>query len=303
VRALLACLVSLAACGGAQSTSPSAAPDIVVQAVGAEPWSVVRYSLAPGFEQHFELTLKVRAATRFTNTVLEEGTRELDFPGLLLRMRVAVTAVTPAGDADLTYEIEEARLLDDVVDPSMSVFAGREAMSMRGARTTARLSASGAMSNVRAVAASASQAAERWRTELHSALYDTEAVFPDAPIGVGAVWRVTSHPTLRDVHWTRVATYTLRARTASTVDVEAVIEMTAGSQALRTEPNASTRLTSATSKGAAHARLALAKVAGEASTTGTAELSYLIVRRHARLSSTTRIDSILSSRPLDDIAP
>jgi hypothetical protein len=120
---------------------------------------------------------------------------------------------------------------------------------------------------------------------------------------VGAVWRVTSYPTLRDVHWTRVATYTLRARTESAVDIDAVIEMTAGSQVLTTEPNESIRLTSATSRSSVHGRLALAKVVGEASTAATAELSYLIVRRHERLSSTTRIDSTSSTALHGDIGP
>jgi hypothetical protein len=114
---------------------------------------------------------------------------------------------------------------------------------------------------------------------------------------------VTSYPTLRDLHWPRLATYTLRARTESTVDVDAVIEMTAVSQALVTEPNESIRLTSAQAKSSVHGRLALAKVVGEVSTAATAELRYLIVRRHERLGSTTRIDSTSSTALHGDIGP
>jgi hypothetical protein len=304
VRGLVVCaVVALAGCGGSQTPGASVQPDVVVEAVGDEPWSVVRYALARGYQQHFEVTLKVRATTTFTNTVLEEGKRALDLPGVVVRMRAAVTAVTPEGDADLTYEVEGARVLDDVVDPSLRAAEERDALAVRGLKATARLSANGALSNVRSASGTSSDATRRWMTEIESAIQSSDASFPDAPIGVGAVWRVTSNPTLRDVHWTRVATYTLRARTESTVDIDAVIEMTAVSQALRTEPNASLRLTSATSKSSVHARLALAKVAGDVSTTATAELRYLIVRRHERLGSKLQIDSITSTASRDDIAP
>lgn len=304
MRGLLACAVlAIAGCGGAQSPSTSASPAIVVEQVGAEPWHVLRYTLAPGFQQRFELTLKVRAATTLTNTVLEDDKRNLDFPGLVLHMLAKVTSVTPAGDASLTYEIENANVLEDVIDPSLRSIAEREATAIRGARSTATLSANGALSNLHADSGARSQSSQRWLTELEVALGNGDVVFPDAPIGVGATWTVTSHPTRRDVHWTRVATYTLRARTETTVDLEATIEMTAGSQALRTEPNASIRLTSARTTSTVHATLPLTKIAGESSSEATAELSYLIVRRHERLSSTTRIQSITSTRSLGDTAP
>lgn len=295
--------VLIAGCGGARPTGAPAPTDIVVDQVGAEPWSVVRYSLVPGFEQRFEVTLKIRAATTLTNTVLEDDKRNLDFPGLVLHMLARVTAVTPAGDAQLAYEVESAGVLDDVIDPSLRVIAEREATSIRGARSTAHLAASGALTRLQAEGDPRSQSSQRWLTELESSLHDSDVVFPDAPIGVGAIWVVTSHPTLRGAHWTRVATYTLRARTETSVDLDATFVMTADSQELRTEPNESIRLTRARSKSVAHASLSLTKIAGDVSSEGTAELSYLIVRRHDRLSSTTRIQSIASTRSLGDIAP
>jgi hypothetical protein len=302
VRALLlGAAVSLAACGAPQAP-PHPAPDaITVEAVGDEPWSVVQYALAPGFEQHFELTLKVRGTATLTNTMLQDNRSAQDFPGLVLRMRAKVTAVTPEGDAKLLFEVEQARVLDDVVDPSLRAAVASEIERFRGTQTTARLSPNGTLGDVESTVAASSPS--RWQTEMVSALHANDAVFPDAPIGVGAVWRVTSHPTLRGARWTRVATYTLRARTASTVDVEAAIEMTAESQPLRTEPNASLRLTGGRTSSTLHARIALAKIAGDASAAATTELNYLVVRRHERLSSTIRIDSITSTAPLDDIAP
>jgi len=304
VRALLAAaMLMLAACGAAQPPGASAAPAIVIDQVGAEPWSVVRYSLAPGLEQRFELTLKVRAATTLTNTVLEDDKRDLDFPGLVLRMRAHVTAVTPGGDAQLAYEVEGAGVLDDVIDPSLRVIAESEATSIRGTRSTAILSTNGALSNVASENASGSQSSQRWQTELEAALHASTVVFPDAPIGVGAMWRVTSHPALRGVRWTRTATYTLQARSETTVVLDAAIEMTATSQVLRTEPNESIRLTSARSKTRLHASLPLTRIAGDVSSETTAELSYLIVRRHERLGSTTRIQSITLTKPVGDTAP
>jgi len=300
VRALLAC-VAIAGCGGAQTPSTSAAAlEIVVEQVGAEPWNVLRYTLAPGFEQRFELTLKVRAATTLTNTVLEDDTNNLDFPGIVLHIRAKVAAITPAGDATLAYEIERANVLEDVIDPSLRTIAEREATQIRGARSTATLSASGALSNLAIEGGSRSQSSQRWLDELESALGNGGVVFPDAPIGIGASWTVTSHPRIRGIQWRQVATYTLRDRTETTVDLDERIEMTAGSQAIRTEPNESIRLTSAVSHSSVHASLPLTKIAGTVSSDATAELSYLIVRRHERPSSTTRIQSITSTKSLGD---
>lgn len=303
MRALAAAVLIFASCGASQTPSVSPAPAITIDQVGTEPWSVVRYSLAPGLEQRFELTIKVRAATTFTNTVLEDDKRDLDFPGLVLRMRARVTSVTAGGDAHLVYEVEDARVLGDVIDPSLHVIAEREATAIRGMRSTAVLSANGAVSDLKLDSRSSSQSSQRWQNEIEAALHASGALFPDAPIGVGATWRATTHEALRGVQWTRTATYTLRARSETTVELDATFEMTAGSQALRTEPNASIRLTGAHSKTTLHGSVALTKIAGDISSETTGELSYLIVRRHERLSSTTRLQSITSTRSIGDAAP
>lgn len=99
----------------------------------------------------------------------------------------------------------------------------------------------------------------------------SSVVFPDEPVGVGATWDVMSRMTISGIMWDRKTTYILRALDDSTASVDASVVMRASSQALRVEPNASTRLTSATASSSAELTVPLRGLVTTGASRGTSE--------------------------------
>jgi hypothetical protein len=112
---------------------------------------------------------------------------------------------------------------------------------------------------------------------------------------------VTSKVRAAEVRWNRVATYRLVALTESTATVDVSISMRAGSQPIRVEPNATTRLTSGKSSVTGQLVIPLHGVVATGSLQQTSELSLQSVRRLLRVQSTTRTESQLTVRPANEL--
>jgi hypothetical protein len=287
-------------CGGSQRLARMANPEPSIEIVdpGAAPRQRLRYDLTLHAPERRELNLKVRATTTFTNTVLETGRRSADFPTMRFVERVEVGAVTPAGAAEVTSEVEEITALDDVVDPAIRKQVEPEVAAMKGLRVSWRMAPSGRIADLAVDAPNASGTARDRISAFADAMRELGVVFPDAEIGVGATWRVTTAQSSRDVKWNRTTTYRLRALTDSNATVEARIVMRAPSQALRVEPNATTRLTSATSEGTAELVVPLRGLVATGTIRSTSEASFSIIRGHLRITSTVQAEVLASVRPL-----
>jgi len=242
------------------------------------------------------LELKLRAHTAFTNTVLEQGDRTVDFPTVRNILRIEVTSITPAGDALVSSVIEGGSTLDDVVDVSLRQRVEADLAKTRGRRASWRMTPTGSVADLALDAPELPAAARQRLLELLDAM--PSVVFPDADIGIGASWQTRSEVSISHVRWQRTVTYRLKALTDSTATVEGVLEGRADSQALSTEPNATMRLTSATARATSELVVPLHQLVGTGRSQGTSETNLQIVRGHLRITSTAQTDTITSMKPL-----
>src|SRR5262249_48780817 len=197
--------------------------------------------------EHVETQLKLRIATAFTNTVLETGHQNLDLPTVRQTSRVDVGAPDATG-AHVTITVEAVDVLDDMTDPAVKARVVKEAGETVGHHESYRMDPSGAITEPQVDAKTRGEAAQ-----LADLLQQSAVVFPVGEIGVGAIWQQASDHTFSGVRWHRVMKYTLEAVTDTTATIGAEVVMTAESQALRVEPNATTRLTSGKATSTLHA--------------------------------------------------
>ncbi len=276
------CLLAIA-CGGAR---PRAAPVVTVTQVGEEPWSVLRYAHVAGTTERVELQLKLRTQTLFENTVLEQGRRDVDFPTIQITGPMTITDVAPDGTARIVLTVEDATLLEDVVDPRQRSALKARAAALRGRVFTSKRAVDGSFVSIDGDAAVA------------EALTANNVRFPDSPVGVGASWQVTSTAISDGIRWRRTVTYRVRDRSETSVTIDADAELRADEQTLNSEPNATTVLKGGTGRGTSHAVIPLRGLAGEAQADHHLEAELLVTRRHVRVHATVKTDSILSIRSL-----
>ena len=284
-------LLFVVACG---SNTPHVATPAMITVLdpGAEPRQVLRYEPTLHVPERAEMTLKTRVTNRFTNTVLETGQRSIDNPSIRLVQRFDAVETTPTGETVMRFEIEDATVLDDVVDPALRALAAARSAKMKGLRGSWHLAPSGKATELVLQTPDAEH-----RSDL-SPMRESSVVFPDVPVGIGATWQVTSHESIGGVTWDRKATYRLRGLADSTASIDADIAMHASSQALSTEPNATTTLTSATMNIAAQLTIPLHKLVTTSSAQGTSESNFSIVRGHLRITSTMQIEMLSSVNPI-----
>jgi hypothetical protein len=284
------------ACGGPQKAADgsSSVPTVKVVNPGSEPRQQIRYQPKPQAPDRMEMTLKVRVSTAFTNTALETGHRAADSPSMKISARMMAVTVMPSGDALLTCVIEDVAVLDDMIDPAMRRPIESESSALEGSRGSWQLSPAGIISNVVFEAAPGAQPVRNPRWNLRDVLRDASAVFPDEPIGVGAIWKVTSTQSIAGVTWKRRATYRLRDLSGSIASIDANVEMQASSQPLSVEPNATTRLTSGTSRARADLVIRLDGLFATGTSQGSNGINLNIVRRRQRITTTMQTETIVS---------
>jgi len=295
----LALLVAVG-CGASTNTQHPAnpAPTLSVLQAGAEPRQRLRYELPLHAPERMELSLKVRVTNAFTNTVLETGRRSVDLPTVRIDGRVAVTKITPSGEALVTYELENAVVLDDLVDPAVRRPLEAAMAAMKGWRGSWRMSPSGLLSDIVFDTPNASKSGRNSLSNVDELIPDMSVVFPDAEIGVGATWEVKSRRSMSGVTWERTATYRLRELGASSATVDANVVMHASSQALTVEPNASTRLTSGTVTGSANLSVPLRGLVPTGMSQATSEMNFSIIRGRQRIITSLETQTFVSVKPI-----
>ncbi len=290
--------VVLAACGGSHAIDTKREPALVVLDAGAEPRQLLRFAPTVHVPERIETTYKVRAATAFTNTVLETGHRSADYPAVKVVERAEVTGIDANGDALVGSEIEDAQVLEDLIDPKLRDSLVAQASQLKGSHGSWRRSPAGTVADVIYRAPQASPALRKRLEDMSDMVQALAAPLPDVPVGVGASWVVTSRTTVSRVTWDRKATYRLRDLTGGTAVLDATIEMHAGSQALSVEPNATLRLTSGSASGTGELSISLGGVFATGDTRTTSEMNYTIVRGHQRITSTMQTEWTVTARAL-----
>lgn len=99
------------------------------------------------------------------------------------------------------------------------------------------------------------------------------------------------------MHWQRSVKYRLRSLDDSTATVLAEVTMSAGSQALSVEPNATTRVTSGTV--VEELTVPLRALVPSGTARGTTEVNFSIVKGHARITSTVRAETTVAVQRAD----
>ena len=281
MRLLRVLCLFVIACGGA---APRAAPLVTVTQVGEEPWRVLRFTHVAGTTERVELRMKLRTHTLFENTVMEEGRRDVDFPTIQITGPLTITDVAPDGSARIVLTIQDATLLDDVVDPRQRSVLQSRAAALRARVFTVQRAPDG---NVVTVGGG---------TELDEALATSGVRFPDAPVGIGASWQVTSTVVSDGVRWRRATRYRLRDRSETSVIIDADTELHADEQTLNAEPNATTVVKRGAGRATSHAVVPLRGIAGEAQAESHTELDLLVTRKQLRVQATVKADSVFSIR-------
>lgn len=272
-----------AACGGVAPLPRT--PVVTVTSVGAEPRVLLRYEHVAGLSERVQISIKLRTQQQYENTVMEQGTRALDFPTVQLTGTMRVDDVAADGSAGLTFAIEDAQVLDDVVDPRVRRALEARTAALRGTSQRWRRAANGA---------------ERYDdvpSELADALQDSGLRFPDVAVGVGATWQVRSAYASNGVRWLAVATLTVRDLTPTAVTVDGVVELSADEQTISAEPNATTVLTSGRGRSALHAVIPLRGVAAACDANRRVELELLVTRKALRVKARTTVESVFAIRP------
>jgi len=293
----------LAGCGGSQRSSGHVEPTIQVLDAGSEPRQRLHYDLAENASERMELTFKLRINSAYTNTVLETAHRSADFPTIKNTVRIEVTDIGADGTMTVNSIVEDVAVLDDVVDATMRKTVEVEANAMRRWQRSWRMTRSGRISDIKASAPNDSAAARAQLSNVVETVRESAVIFPDQPLGVGARWQVTSRYVASGVTWERATTYRLKALTDLAATVDAKISMHADSQPLSVEPNATTRLTSATSNASAELVVPLHSLVATATSHGTSEMNLLVVRGHLRFASSVQTEAISSMRPVTAAAP
>jgi hypothetical protein len=272
---------------------------------GAEPRQRVRYEPAPGLVEELETSTKVRVSNTFTNTTLNTGQRLADMPTYVIRGRLQVTGLSPEGHTLVSFAVEQARTLEDVVDPSIRRRADAQLLRLKDAHATWQLLPSGELTNVHVDMPDAPSATRDRLSAISDSFDEMFVRFPEADIGVGAIWQIESEMKTSGVIWTRKATYTLRGLTDGQAIVDVSVAMRAGSQTLRVEPKATTRLTSGEATTSGQVLVPRHGLVVSGSSTSTTETNFLIIRGRLRISSTLRSEAYSSAQrigPANDAA-
>ena len=297
LRSCLLPLLALACGGTAKPAAPAAPPSIVVLDAGAEPRQVVRLQLTAGTTERLEVTLKLRRTMQFTGTTLQTGKQLIDLPSITYVVRSEVTEVTADGTAVISAMLDDVTVLDDDVDPALRRQVDASVRACKGARMSWRVAPSGRLSDVAFERPGASRETQARLDSLAEALHGG-VTFPDAPIGAGARWQTTEPHQAGGVRWQRAATYRLQELSPTTATVEAESRAVAGAQVLDVEPDASVRLTSATSSGSAEWSAPLQGLAATGTLRATSEASLSIVRGRARVTAVMHTEALASMRAI-----
>lgn len=224
--------------GASISEEPSSAaghvsPTVRILDAGVGPRKQLRHRFRPGAVEHAQIDVKLKMLLDMA-TSPGRRTVAMDMPTMRLGFRTAVTEALPGGAVRLAFEIEEMRLLGDgSFDHRTRSAAETELAGMVGIRGSTRMSARGEETEIVFDHANASPTQQEHLDRMQDSLHDSFVRFPEAAVGIGARWEVTSHVRSGLFMVDRKVIYTLKRISGSTVTLDLEIAMSASSQTLQ----------------------------------------------------------------------
>jgi hypothetical protein len=214
-------LAALVACGGSQKgVQVIAAPTLTVVDDGDQPQRVVRIDVP--------VHTRERAEEHIDSVVAGHESR-VQYPTVRMWSTYEVTDVAVDGTMTVHVTADRATYDGDIPDPKARQTVEAEVAALRRTDRTYRLSPSGVQTHD-----GAPKDADISKVDIR---------FPDAPIGIGAEWRVTSAFAIDGVKFNRTANYHLRGLDDATATVEVVFEADAPKQVIEMNPTNSVELT------------------------------------------------------------
>lgn len=274
-------LVVLVACGGTVVQVPRTRIDNA----GAEPRRILRIAPALRSVETFDVTTKRRYTVRSLDTTFTPHQNLADLPSVKLAARAEVVAVERDGTSDLEVRVDDARLLQDLLDVRLRGKLEQQLQKTRSSIIRMRITPSG------------QQSTQDEMPEALRGLHDVDPRLPSEPVGIGATWSVDDDVTVERVRWRRQTTCHVKDLTDAAVTIDVTIKWRAESQALRVEPHATTRLTSGAGTTTGTMTLRFDRAITASDFHSTLEMNLLIVRRRARVESSVTAESWLTTVP------
>lgn len=265
-----ACVLMLAGCGG----SVVHAPRQRIDDAGAEPRRLLRVLPALHTTDAFDMTAKRRVSWRTIDTTLRARSNLADYPSLKVGGRGEVIAIDERGTRTVELRFDSVTLLDDQVDQRVRRPPPKLETMRLCVTPTGKIDCGALTGPLRRMS-------------------DFSVELPPDAVGVGAKWTHEDAPTIDNIRWRRRATYQLRELTDAAATIDVNMTMTAESQALHVEPNATTRLTSGTGTMTGSMTVRFDRPIVASDLYSSLEMNVLVVRGRARGSSSVTMESWL----------
>lgn len=199
---------------------------------GAEPRSPLRLAFTLGATETMVMAMKMK-----TVSTVAGADQTMLLPLMIEHLRMKVTQVKPDGSARVDFVIERANAKDASGVPPMVVSAVDRALQgmvgMKGYTviTDRGVVEAGDVEVPRDAPASVVDMANKMR----ESLMQFASPVPKEPVGIGAVWEVTSHPLAGGIKVTQKARQKLVGRKGSQIQTEATVKSFAGPQPMKND--------------------------------------------------------------------
>jgi hypothetical protein len=199
---------------------------------GAEPRSPLRLAFTLGATETMVMAMQMK-----TTTTVAGGDQTMKYPLMIEHLRMKVTEVKPNGSARIDFVIERANAKEVSGVPPMVVSAVDQALQgMVGMKGYTVITDRGVVeAGDVEVANDAPPTVREMATKMRESLTQFASPVPVEPVGVGAVWEVTSHPTAGGVKVTQKARQKLVSRKGSQIQTEATVKSIGAPQEMHSD--------------------------------------------------------------------
>ena len=260
MKRALPLVLALVACGKKDEPappSPPAPPPISPSGVelvkpGAEPRQVLRYQLVKGARSTLELAVDVDLAA---------GAMGGAMPTLVMTMEIGADDVLPDGRMRVRSTVTKVVAKDRPGSKFSADTMTQQAGQLIGLGIVGTLAPNGTLSDAH-LDAGGKPVPPELQNQLGSLTKGFERValaLPDAPVGVGAVWRTKKEVEESGAHMTAVTTIELGAIHGTTLELTRTAEVTGPDQTL-TQMGVEVTMKHIAGKGGGHGTLDLARM-------------------------------------------
>lgn len=217
---------------GAEGQNPLAkAPDevqVVTVADGAEPRRLLRYKPAVGAVMRCAMTMNIDMSIEVDGRAMPQ-TRT---PPIVMVMEIAVKEVAASGDIRIDMKVVKVDAEATEGVPEETVRSVREAMTgMAGITGVAAVSDRGQVRSADfTIPKDVSPMIRQTMDGMKQSIRQLCTPLPEKPVGVGANWTVTSHPTVNGVAATQSMSFTLTKLSEKGFEAEVTADQKADHQ-------------------------------------------------------------------------